>query len=376
MLVLIVSVVIVILCFFDNFALQSNNKPSNSPSTPSNTNITTITTSTTTGTTTTSQVSQILTTLKNKSHAFRWNHCGQTYYNPSLNPHHIEKRIIGGEDAVEHSWPFLVSVRIKLNKSEHQCGGSLITDQHILTAGHCIFPYFHLVSKLKMKISEIFSLIEVHVGINEHEKDPNHLTKEQVYMVEYFDFHENFNFTDPWILVHDIAIIKLKRKVNLNRPEVNVVCLPSATTSQHLKEPRVGENVVAIGWGSYAEEFNYTAYVLNTLQQAMFTVIDQNGEKCNSGMIGNRWDRNFTVCATGYEKKQVTCFGDSGGPVMAYRNNRWTLIGIISFAHDVKDYQANKKKCNASMPFYFVNVAAYIDWVNKKTGFILGKFQS
>jgi len=324
-----------------------------------------ITTNTTTTTTTTTTADNKFT---NRTH-FKWNHCGQTFYNPSINPlnlKRISKRIIGGEDAVEHSWPFLVSVRIKFNnKSEHQCGGTLITDQHILTAAHCILPYLNIVAKLKMNISEMFSLIEVHVGINEHEKNPKDLTNDHVYKVETFDFHENFNFND-WILVHDISIMKLKRKVNINRPEVNVACLPSLSmhTNRLIKE---GEKVVAIGWGSYAEEYNYTAYVMNQLQQAVFTILDQDSELCNSGMIGTRWDRNFTICANGYEKKKVTCFGDSGGPVLAYRNKRWTLIGIISFAHDVKDYQTNKKKCNASMPFYFVNVEAYVDWIIKRT---------
>ena len=37
--------------------------------------------------------------------------------------------------------------------------------------------------------------------------------------------YSSFDFTD-WTLVHDIAILKLDRKVNLNRPEVNTVCLP------------------------------------------------------------------------------------------------------------------------------------------------------
>lgn len=318
---------------------------------------------------------QTSTTTTRSSLPFKWNHCGQTYYNPSINPHNlkrISKRIIGGEDAVKHSWPFLVSVRIKLNKSEHQCGGTLITDQHILTAAHCIFPYLHLAYKLSLNTAEIFSLIEVHVGINEHEKDPQSLTKDHVYLVENFDFHENFNFNE-WILVNDIAIMKLKRKVNLNRPEVNVACLPTRSETDRIK---VGENVVAIGWGAYAEEFNYTAYVFNQLQQAVFTVVDQDDKMCNTGMIGNRWDRNFTVCANDLDKKKVTCFGDSGGPVLAYRNKRWTLVGIISFAHDVRDFQTNKKKCNASMPFYFVNVEAYIDWINKKVeATSLSKFQ-
>nr|XP_020666244.1 serine protease 27-like isoform X2 [Pogona vitticeps] len=49
-------------------------------------------------------------------------------------------RIVGGKDSQEGEWPWQVS--IKLN-GEHHCGGSLVTDQWIITASHC----FKLFSK-------------------------------------------------------------------------------------------------------------------------------------------------------------------------------------------------------------------------------------
>lgn len=83
---------------------------------------------------------------------FKWRHCGQTYIAPNIDPsihespHNDEqqqqfyetssrssqrrnrfRRIIGGEDAVAHSFPFLVSVRVLFNSgSEHHCGGIYI----------------------------------------------------------------------------------------------------------------------------------------------------------------------------------------------------------------------------------------------------------
>lgn len=113
--------------------------------------------------------------------------------------------------------------------------GTLITDSHVLTAAHCVLLYVRLLSHLKMNMSQIFSLIEVHVGINQHvsstsnitEDDSpsttsssSHLGNDNVYGVEWFDWHTDFKFT-PSVLYNDIAILKLNRPVNLNRPQVD-----------------------------------------------------------------------------------------------------------------------------------------------------------
>lgn len=141
-----------------------------------------------------------------------------------------------------------------------------------------------------------------------------------------------------------------------------------------------GDNVVAIGWGTYAEEYNYTEFVKDDLQQAVFQIKDERDDECTSGEVGKEWDRNGTICAHGRtdfdtDSKKSTCYGDSGGPVLVFRDNRWILVGIISFGHDDHDLVMRKKKCNASMPFYFTKVSSYFNWINLKTNFTLLDFQ-
>lgn len=51
---------------------------------------------------------------------------------------HIEPRIINGEDASEHEFPYTVSLRDSAT-NRHFCGGALISEKHVLSAGHCLY---------------------------------------------------------------------------------------------------------------------------------------------------------------------------------------------------------------------------------------------
>lgn len=51
-------------------------------------------------------------------------------------------RIVGGETAVPHSWPWQVELLIKNEISGlfgFKCGGTLVTPEYVVTAAHCVF---------------------------------------------------------------------------------------------------------------------------------------------------------------------------------------------------------------------------------------------
>jgi elastase-2 len=290
--------------------------------------------------------------------------CGQTTIQPNFNPLSLRrarsKRIIGGEEAIPNSWPWVVSVRLKVNNSQHSCGGSLIHDELVLTAAHCMTLIIKASIIYNISVENIFSMIEVHIGINDHRS--HDIDEEFVYDIKYFDFHKDFKGIDHSLL-NDIAIIRLKRKVRLDRPEVGLVCLPRLASFSGCIH--TGDDLVTIGWGTYAEEFNHGDFTLDNLQQIILTAVDPMSSECNSGQIGDKWDKANIICAHSKEKNKSvgTCFGDSGGPVTVYRNNRWIIVGIISFGHFVRDEKTKKYKCDASKPSYFVKVSSYLDWI-------------
>ena len=64
--------------------------------------------------------------------------CGtpEVYPNLANTPTHTG-RIIGGDDAIQNSWPWQVSLRLYAG-TFHTCGGSILSPEWVITAAHCV----------------------------------------------------------------------------------------------------------------------------------------------------------------------------------------------------------------------------------------------
>ena len=49
----------------------------------------------------------------------------------------FHNKVVSGQTASPHSWPWQVSFR-RTGSTFHFCGGSLISDQWVVTAAHCV----------------------------------------------------------------------------------------------------------------------------------------------------------------------------------------------------------------------------------------------
>lgn len=159
-------------------------------------------------------------------------------------------KIIGGEEAVENTWSWAVSIRLGYN---HFCGGSLISPDLVLTAAHCF-----------VSIKRISDLT-----ITGGSKYLSSISQERT-IAEVF-IHLDYN---PATYANDIAIVRLSTPFYMNDRSLALICLPTQT----LEIPMSNTDVVAIGWGTVSMLSKVTS---DTLQQVTLKTVSSIDSTCN-----------------------------------------------------------------------------------------------
>lgn len=213
-------------------------------------------------------------------------------------------RIMGGQDAVPHSYPWMVSLAKRSMNNLHLCGGALITRRHILTAAHCMEDF---------KGTEDMNIFAGMHHINE---------KRNAYQPLSIDIHPQYN-ADTF--ANDIAVITLVRPVPEDDPRIGTICLPpDDLMGKSSYPPAKVSSGVAVGWGSTS----FGGRPSNTLKQVVLPILETNQWPCNIYVTYGHGQ----LCAGELTGGLDTCQADSGGPLMIENSeNRWEVVGITSF---------------------------------------------
>ena len=182
--------------------------------------------------------------------------CGKT--NAAL----TSSRVIAGEDAIEDSWPMIVSVR--LNEAiGHSCGGTILSNSYVLTAAHCF---------LQTSLENLTS-ITIAAGMT-NRSDPQTIIRH----VDRIYIHPNY--TDlPKGNRHDIALLRIDPQfIFESNSSVTKTCIHRIEPSTSIIEyPKNGTRLALIGWGLIYPSLPYLPEVL---QQAQVFVIDNQDPGC------------------------------------------------------------------------------------------------
>jgi len=184
-----------------------------------------------------------------------------------------QPHIIIGEDAIEASWSMFVSLRI-MNSTKHICGGTLISNLHVLTAAHCV----------KSFLSTNPSDLTIVAGITKQSDPEGSIRK-----VHRIYIHPNYTVQNNRS-INDIAILELDYRLIIGLNTVLSKKCVSHKNSLILNEAQL----IVIGWGTTEHEQP------SILQQRQVFGIDKDYPMCS--YLINDVQKQF--CAGIYETRK------------------------------------------------------------------------
>ncbi|XP_046897617.1 prothrombin isoform X2 [Hypomesus transpacificus] len=227
-------------------------------------------------------------------------------------------RIVKGLDAEVASAPWQVML-YKRSPQELLCGASLISDEWILTAAHCIlYPPWN----------KNFTIGDILVRLGKHNRAKFERGTEKIVAIDEIIVHPKYDWKVN--LNRDIALLHMKQPIQFT-DEIHPICMPSKKVAKTLMFSGYKGRVT--GWGNLKETWSSNHKNLpSVLQQIHLPIVDQ--DICRQSTTIHVTDNMF--CA-GYKPDDPTrgdaCEGDSGGPFVMKNpeDNRWYQIGIVSW---------------------------------------------
>jgi len=241
------------------------------------------------------------------------------------NPNRVQpdRAILPFNPAPLNAYPWMAILGFSGSNSDLSrwyCGGSIINDRWVLTAGHCITQAERNPEVVRLGEDTIDPTVD----------DGGHTD----YGVKRVVVHPQYKEIPRY---HDLALIELDREIGF-RHDVRRICLPwNGPDGEEKIVPNLeGEILRAAGWGVNEEFVQNT--VSSQLSHAKLEVFPSS--RCDASYstlwdYGEKYPQGITtdlfICAGNRTGGVDTCQGDSGGPLM-YQDRlgmSW-LVGVVS----------------------------------------------
>ncbi|XP_058457823.1 serine protease snake-like [Malaya genurostris] len=244
--------------------------------------------------------------------------------------------IVGGEEALEGEFPHhaLIGWPAEAQRDEEYeflCGGSLISEQFVVTAAHCGAD------------SARGRPVVVRLGEYDLENELDHQVDFDIAQIVR---HPKYRGRTAY---HDIALVQLKRKVKFSA-FIRPACLWTSNSLNYT-------TAIASGFGQLGFLMK-TARKLNKVSLQLFdsNVCEKSFpriRKLQNGIIDSQ------MCVGSFDGRD-TCKGDSGGPLQVKTEQQgclFHLIGIVSWGQDACGY-------GQSLAIY-TKIASYVSWIEQ-----------
>lgn len=198
----------------------------------------------------------------------------------------VSSLVFGGTEAIDKEFPHiaLIGFRQVLESVKYACGGSLISDQWVLTAGHCADTFYGAPTFVKLGSLQ--------------KQNENDESKFKIFSVIKIVSHSEY---EKGKKVNDVALLKLDQVVVFT-DYIVPICLPVSRN--------VNISATAAGWG--VSENNSNPEYLLKVQLEIFP-----RDECTTHYLGNKnlpdgIVDDKMICAGHRFDPKDTCNGDSG----------------------------------------------------------------
>lgn len=281
-----------------------------------------------------------------------------------VGPSNPGARIINGEDAKEGDWPWQVALKRRSADGKYSfvCGGSVIAEHWILTAGHC-------VTDGEGKAMAPDSLL-----VLEGTRDLKDEKSGQVLHPKRLVPHESYSVKT---LENDIALIEVVESARSapvpysegKNPALEQAGTVATVTGWGLTRAIHYENsanggVVALDAETRkpisASEME-SKYLTNTLKQLAMPLVDtaQCAAQYKPKNYGVTIDNRVLCAGLPPERKADACHGDSGGPLVVNDGTGFVQVGVVSLG--------DPDCVVEGLPGVYTRVTSFEPWLKRMT---------
>ncbi|XP_058457223.1 brachyurin-like [Malaya genurostris] len=245
----------------------------------------------------------------------------------------IAGRIINGYEAYPGQFPYQVVLISYYGPRSALCGASVLTNNFVLTAAHCVVDAAGGIALM-----------------GAHNRENNEPSQQSVsFSPTGINIHPDYS---PTTIRNDVATVRLNIPIIFN-DRVRPIRLPARSDERLFS----GWYATVSGFGRVSDYYPYASDVLRYTYNAILT---------NSNCL-DQWDNDADVigpqniCLSG-EFGRASCSGDSGGPLTIFDYPYDSVqVGLVSFG--------SANGCATGIPSVFARITYFLHWIEENSDY-------